>query len=347
MSLRGELGETILMHSSLLASSTLVVWKAYETYGLDGRELFLRAGLDPANLEEPSARYPYAAVRKLWELALQDTGDPCFALTAARQWHPSNFHALGYAWLASRSLKEALQRLIRYFRVVSTDPEELSLIEHPDAYQFLIDNGSVVYRSLDEEYDFFLAILLDACRLSLGEAFRARRVRMQRARPSCGDRYEAFFGGAVEFEAPEYSLFFDKPALERLLPTGNAEVARANDQVILAYLAQLRRDDLVMRVKVALIERLPSGQVSKEQLSETLGVSLRTLQRKLRDEGTSFKQLLDETRQDLAQGYVRNPQVSIGEITYLLGFSEVSNFSRAFKRWTGLAPAEFRRSRVG
>ena len=151
----------------------------------------------------------------------------------------------------------------------------------------------------------------------------------------------------MEFDAPEYSLHFDKPALERLLPTGNAEVARANDQVIMAYLAQLQRNDLVMQVKVALIERLPSGPVSKEQLSEALGVSLRTLQRKLADEGTSFKQLLDETRRDLAEGYIKNTQVSIGEITYLLGFSEVSNFSRAFKRWTGLAPAEFRRSCTG
>jgi AraC-like DNA-binding protein len=335
------------MHSSLLASSTLVVWKAYETYGLDGRDLFERAGLDPEQLDDPNARYPYEAVRRLWELAIEGSGDPCFALAAARQWHPSNFHALGYAWLASPSLKEALQRLIRYFRVVSTDPEELALEEQPDAYRFVIDTDSAVYRSLDEEYDFFLAILLDACRLSLGGEFYPRRVQLQRPRPACVERYQAFFGAELEFDAPEYSLHFDKPALERLLPTGNAEVARANDQVIMAYLAQLQRDDLVMQVKVALIDRLPSGPVSKEQLSEALGVSVRTLQRKLADEGTSFKQLLDETRRDLAEGYIKNPQVSIGEITYLLGFSEVSNFSRAFKRWTGLAPAEFRRSCAG
>ena len=283
-------------------------------------------------------------MRKLWELAIEETEDPCFVLTAARQWHPGNYHALGYAWLASRSLREAMQRLIRYFRVVTTDPEKLSLVETDLAYEFQIDTSSVVYQALDAEYDFILAILIDACRLSLGEGFNPQRVCLQHPPPSCKDRFAKFFGCQPEFDAPNYLLSFDKAALDQLLPTGNVEVARANDQVIMRYLAELNRSDLVMRVKVALIEGLPSGQVSKEQVSESLGVSLRTLQRKLHEEGTGFKQLLDETRRELADGYIKNPQVSLGEITYLLGFSEASNFSRAFKRWTGNSPAEFRRS---
>jgi AraC-like DNA-binding protein len=221
----------------------------------------------------------------------------------------------------------------------------LSLVETELAYEFLINTSSVVYRGLDAEYDFFLAILIDACRLSLGEEFSPQRVCLQHPPPSCRDRFARyFFGCQPEFDASNFLLSFDKAALDQPLPTGNAEVARANDQVILRYLAELNRSDLVMRVKVALIEGLPSGHVSKEQVSESLGVSLRTLQRRLHDEGTGFKQLLDETRRELADGYIKNPQVSLGEITYLLGFSEASNFSRAFKRWTGNSPAEFRRS---
>jgi AraC-like DNA-binding protein len=97
-----------------------------------------------------------------------------------------------------------------------------------------------------------------------------------------------------------------------------------------------------MRVKVALLEHLPSGHVSEEEIAQGLHLSLRTLQRKLRDEGTSYKELLDETRRELATEYIKNPHVSISEITYLLGFSEPSNFSRAFKRWTGSSPSAFR-----
>jgi AraC-like DNA-binding protein len=335
------------MYSSLLASSTLVVWKALETYDIDAASLFKKAGLEPEDATNPQARYPYAAVRRLWELSIEESGDPCFVLIAARQWHPSNFHALGYAWLASRSLKEALERLIRYFRVVTSDPEELTLVARDDSYEFVIDATSVVYRALDVEYDLMLSLILDACRLSLGEEFRPRRVRLQRPQPPCADRYSSFFGTSVEFDAPAYSMVFDKAQLDRLLPTGNAEIARANDQVLMSYLAQLNRSDIVMRVKTTLIERMPSGQVSKEDVAEALNLSLRTLQRKLHEEDTSFKQLLDETRRELADQYIRNPMVSIGEITYLLGFSEPSNFSRAFKRWNGTAPAEYRRTEDG
>jgi AraC-like DNA-binding protein len=330
------------MYSSLLASTMMVVWKALESYELEPAALFTRAGLDTSRLEDPNARYRYEPVRRLWELAVAETGDPCFGLTAAQHWHPSNFHGLGYAWLASGSLKDALERLIRYFRIVTTDPEELRLVQHAEEYEFRVDTSKVQYRALDVEYDLLLALLMDACRISAGEAFAARRVSLQRTRPSCADRFEAFFGAEVRYGADANSVYFDRLALERQLPTGNLELARANETVVQTYLAHLDRSDVVMRVKVALLEHLPSGHVSEEEIAQGLHLSLRTLQRKLRDEGTSYKELLDETRRELATEYIKNPHVSISEITYLLGFSEPSNFSRAFKRWTGSSPSAFR-----
>ncbi len=110
-------------------------------------------------------------------------------------------------------------------------------------------------------------------------------------------------------------LHLDKDTLEQHLPTGNAELARANEQVIQTYLAHLDRSDVVMRVKIALLERLPSGPVSERSIAEAFNMSLRTLQRKFQDEGTTYKEFLDETRRELAAGYVKNPHVSISEIT--------------------------------
>lgn len=126
------------MHSSLLASVTQVLWKALENEGHDCRRLFERAGLDADKLYDANARYPYAGVRKIWQLAIAQTNDPCFALVAACCWHPANFHGLGFAWLASTNLKEAVERAIRYFRIVTSDPEQLFLIEHADCYEFIV-----------------------------------------------------------------------------------------------------------------------------------------------------------------------------------------------------------------
>jgi AraC-like DNA-binding protein len=99
-----------------------------------------------------------------------------------------------------------------------------------------------------------------------------------------------------------------------------------------------------MQVKAKLTEMLPSGRVGARQVAEALHVSVRSLQRKLADKGTSFAQLLEDTRRELARQYVSNSRLSVGEITYLLGFSDPANFTRAFRRWTGQSPSAFRQT---
>ena len=110
------------------------------------------------------------------------------------------------------------------------------------------------------------------------------------------------------------------------------------------YLARFDHDSIAMRVRATIIERLPDGTPSQGNIAELLHVSMRSLQRRLNNENTNFKELLEGTRHELALQYIREPHRTIGEITYLLGFSEPSNFSRAFRRWTGMSPAEYRES---
>jgi len=126
------------------------------------------------------------------------------------------------------------------------------------------------------------------------------------------------------------------------LSTAQPELARLNDQTVIDYLARCEHSNLAMQVRAKIIEGLPDGRPSQGDIAQTLNTSLRSLQRRLRDEDTNFKNLLSETRQQLALQYMRDTSRSIGEITYLLGFSEPSNFNRAFKRWTGKSPGEFR-----
>ena len=126
------------------------------------------------------------------------------------------------------------------------------------------------------------------------------------------------------------------------LATANPELARVNDQIVTDYMAQLDRNDVTMQVKSRLIERLPSGKVSEEGIATSINVSQRSLQRKLKQQVVSFTRLLENTRRELSMQYVRNPQHSLNEVAFLLGFAEPSNFSRAFKRWYGKSPSQFR-----
>ena len=115
-----------------------------------------------------------------------------------------------------------------------------------------------------------------------------------------------------------------------------------NNKIVADYLSRYHRSNLSLQVRHKIIEQLASGKVSQESVAEALVTSLRNLQRNLKKEGVSYKELLEDVRRELAAHYMEQSEMSINEITFLLGFSEPANFSRAFKRWTGVCPSEFR-----
>jgi AraC-like DNA-binding protein len=128
------------------------------------------------------------------------------------------------------------------------------------------------------------------------------------------------------------------------LAGANPQLARLNDKVMIEYLSKLDKENIIDRVAATVVEMLPSGGVTDEKVATQLNMSGRSLQRRLQEGGTTFRRLIEEVRRGLAATYVRDPAVELVEIAFLLGFSDQSAFSRAFKRWTGHTPSEFRLS---
>jgi AraC-like DNA-binding protein len=264
--------------------------------------------------------------------------DPCLGLRAAEFWHPSHFNALGYAWLASSTLRDALSRLDRYIHVLSQDID-VHLDDTDEGLTFtLSDTFEHVVRM-----DLSMATVMAMCRLNFGPNLKPVAVRFIHPEPSCGEKYFAFFKGPVYFDAASDSLTLLKKDADKHLPSGNPHLAQINDRIIIRYLSELNDDDIVHRTQSAIIDLLPSGLVSDEKVARKLYLSVRSLQRKLQQGGTSFRKLLDRTREDLARQYICDNGVDLTEIAFLLGFSEHSAFSRAFKRWTGRTPSDMRR----
>ncbi len=330
------------MPYSGLATSAGWIWRALESHGVEPEPLFRRAGMDPAKMLDPDARYKEAKFYRLMNLAVEATGNPYFGLEVGEYWHPSHAHALGYAWLASQTLLDALERTARFFKVLS-DKEELVLEDLGEAYRLLLQNLSPRnHPTADEEYDSMMAGIVDLSRYCAGEDFAPLRVSLTRVPPPDPERFHRHFRCPVHFRANENVMVFDAESLRRPLPTSNPAVAQANDRIVADYLARFDRGGVQMQVRSKLLEQLSSGHATQESVARSLHMSSRNLQRKLKDDGTTYKDLLDQTRRDLAEQYVRQKHLSIKEITYLLGFSESANFSRAFKRWTGRSPSEFR-----
>lgn len=312
--------------------------KTLAEYGLDAQALFTEAGLDFSSLQTQE-RQEARNMQTVWRLATQHSGDDAFGITFAKNMNPMILHGLGFSWMASDSLLDAFIRLVKYYRLITT-AGGIELKEQGEVYRvrYLIPTqGTPAPASLDAA----LAIFLQFCRFTKGANMSPTKVALQREKPKNHQAFESYFQCDIDYESEFNSLYFSKTLLEETLPTANPELARANDQVVIEYLRKFDQGDIVSKVRAIIIECLPSGSPSQDKIAAAVHMSARTLQRKLVDKQTSYKHLLDEIRQELAKQYLREKGRTIGEVTYLLGFSEPSNFTRSFKRWTGITPAEY------
>jgi AraC-like DNA-binding protein len=323
--------------------TTLGTWvkaicRALEASGCDSTALLAEAGFDVKALDGPTVRCPLTQTARLWGLAVAATGDPAFGIKVASHIKQTTFHALGYGLSASSTLKEAFERVQRFCHVAS-DAIEYEFSRHGSEYHFVIEPAGPV---ADESVDALVAAYLRMCRSLIGHDYSPLRIEFRRARPSGIEDFERLLRAPLQFGAARTRLVFDCEAIERPLEGGNPELARHNDAIALQYLAQIERDNLQGRVRDVLTQRLARGEPSQEDVAELLNMSPRTLQRKLGDGGTTYKEILDETRRVLALAYLSAPRHSVSDVTYLLGFSAGSSFTRAFRRWTGQSPSDWR-----
>lgn len=329
--------------TSTLATWTATILRAVEARGIDSAALAARAGIDPGALG-PEARVPRDALNRLWRLAVEATGDPAFGLEAPRHAAQTTFHALGYAVLASVTLRDAFERMVRYRRLIG-DVLELRLVDAGDRYRFEIDvsaHPEVPHQAVDA----IASMWARQARLLHGKR-PCNPLAVTFARPAPADTgpYRRVFRAPVRFGAEVNALEFSRADLEDRLPAGNAELARGNDEVLVRHLAALEASGVSARVQRALLEALPNGAPSKAAIARSLGMSARNLQRHLAEEGASFKVLLNEARVGLARAYVEEGRLAMTEIAFVLGFADTSAFSRAFKRWTGASPRAARAQR--
>ncbi len=307
------------------------IMRALDAAGCDGAALLAEAGFEADVLDVPNVRCPLDKTARLWRLAVAATGDSAFGLKVASHIKHTTFHALGYGLSASSTLREAFERVQRYCRVVS-DAVEYEFVKCGATYQLLIEPATPVPM---ESIDALVGAILRMCRSMSGREFSPLLIELRRPRPANLTAFETLLRAPLRCDAAENRLIFDAESIERWLDGGNPELARHSDAIANRYLAQMERNNIEARVRELLEQRLRDSEPSQEQIAESLNVSARTLQRKLGHAGTTFKQILDDTRRTLALAYLSAQQHSVGQITYLLGFSCSSSFTRAFRRWTG------------
>jgi len=343
-----------LSTSSILqdnASSTfrnaVVIGRALAAFGIDSDEVLQEAGIDLEDYVRTKKRVPYRSMDKLYRLVVERTGDPSIGLDLAEFVNPTVYEAMGVALLCSSTLRNFFRRFERYFDVVTT--LESGRFYDTDYGGYFATHPNVDYRAetFGCHADVFSAVILKLMRLVYVPDYTPRRVDLAWTPPvEYQHRYPEFFGCEVVFSAPLTAIHVDSGDLDIPLPGKNANLAFQNDQLAKVVLSDLKQDSLQSQVYSRLIEFLPAGECSREKVASSLFMSESAFQKKLNAEGSSYQEILDRTRSELAQHYLGKGGMSISETAFLLGFTDSSNFSRAFKRWLGISPSDFREAQT-
>ena len=326
------------------SSWALSIVEALELEGLDCQALFSELGLDYSALNDPDARFAQDGMTRLWQRAVEMTGNPSIGLNLAKVMRPGAMHVVGYALMSSCTLRDSFQRLVRYQRIIA---------EGADLQFGSTDRGALLTLAVHgdqlpparQSADGSLASTLAFCRWLTGKPLVPLEVYLQGPPPVDVEPYQAVFQAPLRFNADCNGMLMRHIDMDIPLPTANAELAQVHDRFAGEYLARFSDSRVTHRARQVICRLLPQGEPRRETVAQSLHLSERTLQRRLDEEGTSFQQLLDDTRRALAEQYLARADLALLEVAYLLGFADPSNFFRAFRRWFAMTPGEYRAQR--
>jgi len=328
-----------------IGSWALLIARAIESYGLNSHELFLKSDIDLKAIQaNPDIRLPVKKMTCLWQLAVKATKDECFALRLTQFFQPSTYSAAGLAFASSRNVLEGFESSLRYFKM-TTDAAEHKLERMTDNVILHIEIPPENEPVSKEAVEAFMLTLVSLARHMTSESFSPLEVAFIHDKSMYKTQYEAFFKCSVLFNQPSHKITYALSDLEQPQMLANPSLAKTLGCWVDEYLQRFNQKLISTQVKSYILDNLLKEDIKLEKIACELNLGLRTLQRKLKAEGKNFNELLDECRHHLAAELLAEQRVPLSEISYMLGFSDQSAFTRAFRRWANTSPKHYRDQR--
>jgi AraC-like DNA-binding protein len=330
----------------MMARTVSAAWikgmvELFEALGLDLPGLFADAEVDLEAVHDRDARFLPERISRLWELAIERSGNPDIGLALPEQAQPANFDSIAYVMMNSPHLLAGVERFLRYMRIVS-DAADIALHEEESGYGMTItleSGGRPIPRA---RIEYVQVRILNNFRWLTGRNLQPIAVDFPYPAPADTAAYQAAFRCPLRFDAEVHQLHFSHADMMAPLPMANPELAAMHDRMADEHLSRLDHNHPSYRIRELIARRLPDGDPLRADIAREMCLSERTLQRRLQEEGTSFNQLVDDTRRDLARQYLGKSDLTLTEVAYLLGFADQSTFFRACKRWFDTSPGDYR-----
>ncbi len=317
------------------------VTAALDALGYRSQTLLTDSGIAPSTLREVDGRVPQSRVMLLWQRAVAASRDEQLGLHLAQSAPLESFEVHCYALLGSLTLRDAYRRACRYQRLI----HETTLLELVDD-----DAQAILRHSLPDgrsvpchPAEFLVALWVRFGRLIAGNDWSPRLIRFAHKAPEDLSEHQRLFRCPLRFESGSTAMHVANDVLDAPNLRADPALVGMLDRYADALLERMpARNTLGGQVRAWLLAELVAGEPTAGAAAKALNMSVRSLHRALSEEDTSFRGLLELLRRERAASLLGNPRYSIGEVAFLLGFSELSSFYRAFKRWNGMTPAAFR-----
>ena len=323
-----------------------LIYQAMKTKGIDTDAIFARLGVNEDYVYTEQLRTPHSAQLYFWQAVEDVSGDRDIGLHLGQVAPVYKGQVLEYLFLSSPTFGEGLRRALNYQRLLSDAANTEFLIEGDEACMVL-DTASDEIRRLRHFNECFVQGLMTFFRSITDGQFHCSRIEFEHQRDHGVEHVREVLGCDVVFGAAENRLYFPASLLSHPSPHAEPELLDLHERFASEQIARLERKDIVGQVERIVAELLDSGEVTLDAVAERLGIKPRTLRTRLTEAETSFNQVLADFRYRLARQLLATTDESIDEIVYLTGFSEPSTFYRAFKRWSGMTPIEYRKTAQG
>ncbi|MDH5325497.1 MAG: AraC family transcriptional regulator [Gammaproteobacteria bacterium] len=327
-------------HRNTTATVRMVL-KACESAGVDTDELLQLAAIERQTALHPDGEVTFVQMRDFWQNAFRLSGDPFLGMRAAQHVEMGDFKCLDYLSANAATLGQCLESFCRYMPLLNTwIAWEIAKDDHQVTYRMLSHAGVIPPHS----YEFVFSVYVKRAREVSHTDWAPALIRFPFPKPADQQQHLSFFRSPIEYDCPAGELVLSKEHWKLPLPYSDEHLMRVLDEHARLLLAQRPiPEDFVGRVRREIVRELHGGEALRDTIAKKLHMSPRTLQRRLDENGIAYADLLDEVRADLAKNKLQACELSLTEIGFLLGFSEQSAFTRAFKRWTGKTPLEYRR----
>lgn len=317
-------------------------------HGVEANLLYRAAHIDPTWLDDPDRQVSGEVLKYLWREAITQTSDCDLGLHIGEAFDLAAIGIVGYVLLNCKTYRQVLEKLSQYTRLFSQGVA----IHHQVVDGWVQCDceivGNLKNYLLDEPrhpIESTFAALIMATQQLTGNVLQAHAVWFQHPCPKDCDEHQRIFQTIVQFSKPVNRIIFSAPCLEWSVRSANSNLLVVFERHAETML-KAQSQSYSQKVMQTITQQLQGEVPSIEAIAHSLVISVRQLQRELQVESTSYQKLLEETRKELAIQHFKNPETSIHDVAFLLGFSEPSAFHRAFKRWTGQTPQSYRSTQI-